>query len=218
MEYAAFTGSTGWSNSMGKKIGIMGGTFNPVHNGHLLLAEHAREILELDEVLFIPSGNSYMKDASSVLEGSVRAHMLALALEGNPYFRLSFMEIDREGPTYTCDTLAELKQQSPDDEYYFIVGADNMLMLESWKNPDFILQNCIIAAAVRGTGTEKKLEKIAGHLIYEYQADIRILPARYMDLSSSEIRKRIRDGVSVRYMVPDKVLEYIEVNKLYQFV
>ena len=218
MEYAAFMGSAGWSNDMGKKIGIMGGTFNPVHNGHLLLAEHAREVLELDEVLFIPSGNSYMKDASSVLEGSMRAHMLALALEGNPHFRLSFMEIDREGPTYTCDTLAELKQQSPDDEYYFIVGADNLLMLENWKNPDFILQNCIIAAAVRGTGTEKKLEKIASHLIYEYQADIRILPARYMDLSSSEIRKRIRDGVSVRYMVPDKVLEYIQMNKLYQFV
>lgn len=218
MGYAIFIGSTGWSNGMGKKIGIMGGTFNPVHNGHLLLAEHAREVLELDEVLFIPSGNSYMKDASSVLEGSVRAHMLALALEKNPYFHLSLMEIDREGPTYTCDTLAELKKQNPDDEYYFIVGADNLLMLEGWKNPDFILQNCIIAAAVRGTGTEKRLEKIAGHLIYEYQADIRILPARYMDLSSSEIRRRIRDGASVRYMIPDKVLEYIEMNKLYQFV
>lgn len=203
---------------MGKKIGIMGGTFNPVHNGHLLLAEHAREVLELDEILLIPSGNSYMKDASSVLEGAVRAHMLALAVEDNPFFHLSYMEIEREGPTYTCDTLTELKKRSPDDEYYFLVGADNLLMLESWKNPDIILQNCIVAAAVRGTGTEKRLEKIASHLIYEYQADIRILPARYIDISSSEIRRRIRNGESVRYMVPDKVLEYIEKNKLYQSI
>ncbi|MDE5909393.1 MAG: nicotinate-nucleotide adenylyltransferase [Lachnospiraceae bacterium] len=201
---------------MGKKIGIMGGTFNPVHVGHLLLAEHAREVLALDEVLFIPSGNSYMKDSSEILDGAVRAHLLALAIEKNPHFHLSYMEINREGATYTCDTIAELKKQNVDDEYYLIVGADNLLTLENWKNPDFILQNCIVAAAVRGTGTEERLEKIAAHLIYEYQADIRILPARYMDLSSSEIRRRLRDGKTARYMLPDKVYEYIEANGLYQ--
>lgn len=201
---------------MEKKIGIMGGTFNPVHIGHLLLAEHAREVLSLDEVLFIPSGNSYMKDSSAILDGAVRAHLLALAIEGNPHFHLSYMEINREGATYTCDTIAELKKQNKDDEYYLIVGADNLLTLESWKNPEFILQNCVVAAAVRGTGTEARLEKIASHLIYEYQADIRILPARYMDLSSSEIRRRLKDGKSVRYMVPDRVYEYIEKNRLYR--
>lgn len=203
---------------MGKKIGIIGGTFNPIHNGHLLLAETARERFALDEVIFIPSGNSYMKDTSSILEGGIRAHMTALALDGNPFFRLSQMEINREGPTYTCDTLAELKARHPKDEYYFILGADNLLTLEGWKNPEFILQNCIIVAAVRGTGSEKKLEKIAAHLIYEYQADVRILPARYMDLSSSEIRQKIKNGDSVRYMVPDNVLEYIKENRLYQSV
>lgn len=201
---------------MGTKIGILGGTFNPVHNGHLLLAEAAREAFELDEVIFIPSGNSYMKNSSSILGSEIRTHMLELALEGNPYFHMSQMEINREGPTYTCDTLAELKNQNPDNEYYFIMGADSLLMLESWKNPEFIFENCVIAVAVRGTGSEKKLEKIAGHLIYEYHADIRILPARYMDISSSEIRKRIRNGMSTRYMLPDKVLKYIEENDLYQ--
>lgn len=203
---------------MRKKIGIMGGTFNPIHMGHLLLAENAREVFQLDEVMFIPSGNSYMKNTSSILSSDTRIDMLSLALEGNPYFTLSEIEIRREGPTYTSDTLTILKDQNPDDEYYFILGADNLLTLESWKNPEFILQNCIIAAAVRGTGTEERLEKIASHLIFEYQADIRILPARYMDISSSEIRQRIQNGISVRYMVPDKVLKYIEKNGLYQLV
>ncbi|MCI8935755.1 MAG: nicotinate-nucleotide adenylyltransferase [Lachnospiraceae bacterium] len=201
---------------MGKKIGIMGGTFNPIHVGHLLLAEQAREALALDEVLFIPSGNSYMKDSSGILDSAVRAHLIALAIEKNPYFHLSYMEINREGASYTCDTLTELKSQNMDVEYYLILGADNLLTLESWKNPDYILQNCIVTAAVRGTGTEMRLEKIASHLIYEYQADIRILPARYMDLSSSEIRKRLKEGKSVRYMLPNKVYEYIETNRLYQ--
>ena len=201
---------------MGKKIGILGGTFNPIHVGHLLLAEQAREALALDEVLFIPSGNSYMKDSSGILDSAVRAHLIALAIEKNPYFHLSYMEINREGASYTCDTLTELKSQNMDVEYYLILGADNLLTLESWKNPDYILQNCIVAAAVRGTGTEMRLEKIASHLIYEYQADIRILPARYMDLSSSEIRKRLKEGKSVRYMLPNKVYEYIETNRLYQ--
>ena len=194
----------------------MGGTFNPIHVGHLLLAEQAREALALDEVLFIPSGNSYMKDSSGILDSAVRAHLIALAIEKNPYFHLSYMEINREGASYTCDTLTELKSQNMDVEYYLILGADNLLTLESWKNPDYILQNCIVAAAVRGTGTEMRLEKIASHLIYEYQADIRILPARYMDLSSSEIRKRLKEGKSVRYMLPNKVYEYIETNRLYQ--
>ena len=201
---------------MGKKIGIMGGTFNPIHVGHLLLAEQAREALALDEVLFIPSGNSYMKDSSGILDSAVRAHLIALAIEKNPYFHLSYMEINREGASYTCDTLTELKSQNMDVEYYLILGADNLLTLESWKNPDYILQNCIVTAAVRGTGTEMRLEKIASHQIYEYQADIRILPARYMDLSSSEIRKRLKEGKSVRYMLPNKVYEYIETNRLYQ--
>ncbi len=202
---------------MGKKIGIMGGTFNPVHNGHLMLAESAREILRLDRIIFMPNGNPYMKNTSSLLSGEERMHMIELAIEGNPYFSSSSIEIDKEGPTYTCETLAALKEQNSEDQYYFIMGADSLLMLESWKNPDYILRNCVIVAAVRGTGTEEKIEKIAGHLIYEYQADIRILPARYIDIASSDIRHKIKEGNSIRYMVPEKVLAYIQENGLYGF-
>ncbi len=201
---------------MGKKIGILGGTFNPIHNGHLILAEDAREILGLDEIIFMPSGNSYMKRDSAIPAGEIRAQMTELALEGNPYFSLSRLEVERQGPTYTRDTLAQLMALHPDARYYFILGADNLLTLETWKDPAFILQNCVIAAAVRGTGTEEKMKKIASHLIYEYHGDIRILPARFMDISSSEIRQRIREHKSVRYLIPQKVLAYIEENKLYQ--
>ncbi|MDY2700499.1 MAG: nicotinate-nucleotide adenylyltransferase [Lachnospiraceae bacterium] len=203
---------------MGRKIGIMGGTFNPIHNGHLLLAEDAREFFKLDEVIFMPSGNSYMKNTASILNGEIRAEMISLAIESNPHFSFSRIELDREGPTYTCDTLKELKQKNDEDQYFFIMGADSLLMLECWKNPEYIMHNCTLAVAVRGTGTEEKIEKIAAHLIYEYQADIRILPARYMDISSSEIRSRIEEGKSIRYMLPENVCSYMETKGLYNII
>ena len=203
---------------MGKKVGIMGGTFNPVHNGHLILAENAREAFSLDEILFIPSGNSYMKDTSSILAGGVRARMIELALEGNPYISLSWIDLKREGPTYTCDTLAQLKERNPEDQYYFIMGADNLLTMESWKNPGFILENCMIIAAVRGNGTESRIERAAGYLQEKYNAHISILPARYIDISSSEIRQRLKEHKSVRYMLPGNVLRYIDEKGLYREV
>ena len=201
---------------MGKKIGIMGGTFNPVHNGHLLLAENAREAFALDEILFIPSGNSYMKDTASILGGGIRACMIELALEGNPYFSLSRVDLYREGPTYTCDTLAQLKRMYPDDQYYFIMGADNLLTMESWKNPGLILQSCTVIAAVRGNGTESRIESAARYLRARYHACINILPARYIDISSSEIRQRLKEHKSVRYMLPENVLKYIDEKGLYR--
>lgn len=201
---------------MKKKTGIMGGTFNPVHNGHLLLAETAREFFGLDKVIFMPSGNPYMKKNAVIPDGRLRVQMLELAIKENPYFRLSQMEVEREGPTYTCDTLIKLRELNPEDEYYFIMGADSLLTLESWKNPEIIFQNCVIVAAVRGTGTEDKIKKIADYLTASYQSDIRIMPSRYIDISSSEIRKKIKDGQSVRYMIPDSVIAYIEKEGIYR--
>ncbi len=201
---------------MAKKIGIMGGTFNPIHFGHLLLAEQAMEAYDLDEVLFIPSGNPYMKDAEPIVNGDIRAKMIELALEEHPYFRLSSMELERKGPTYTYETLEELKKNNLECTYYFIAGADSLLTMETWKNPERIFKNCVVIASVRGTGTEEKIRKIATHLIYEYQADVHILPTRFFDISSSEIRHRIAEGKSIRYMLPEKVREYIYENGLYR--
>ncbi len=198
-----------------EKVGIMGGTFNPIHYGHLLLAETARENLALDRVLFMPSGNSYMKDASLILDGGIRAQMVRLALKGNPYFFFSDLELKRKGPTYTCETLARLRSQSPQTQYYFILGEDNLLMLRQWRDPSFIFQNCVIAGAVRESADITRIQEEAWLLKEEYQADIRILPAKRIDISSTEIRARIKKGQSIRYMLPENVVEYITENRLY---
>ncbi|MCM1134649.1 MAG: nicotinate-nucleotide adenylyltransferase [Clostridium sp.] len=201
---------------MEKKIGIMGGTFNPVHNGHLLLAESARELFSLDEIIFMPSGNSYMKDSRFVASAKHRIAMTELAISENPFFSLSKIETERKGPTYTFETLSELKSQNPANRYFFIMGADNLLILEKWKNADYILANCAIIAAARGDGTDAKIKERAAYLEKTYRADIRILPQRRIDISSSEIRRRLADGKTVRYMLPEKVLDYIQQNKLYR--
>lgn len=200
---------------MVKKTGIMGGTFDPIHFGHLLLAQQALEELDLDEVVFMPSGNPYMKNASHVLDRKTRMEMTALAIEGHPYFRLSSMEADREGPSYTSDTLTILRRENPDCSYYFIVGADSLCSMETWKDPEQIFQNCTVVAAVRGEKTKEQIQKTAKHLTSKFKARIQILPSRCVDLSSTEIRERISKGKSVRYMLPEKVLEYIYRHGLY---
>lgn len=194
----------------------MGGTFNPIHYGHLLLAQTAREALSLDKILFMPSGNSYMKEASCILSGDIRGQMVRLALKGNPYFIFSDLELQRQGPTYTCDTLAILKERMPQAQYYFILGEDNLLTIKKWKNPEFILKNCVIAGAVRESENTSRILDAAKSLREEYQADIRILPARRIDLSSTEIRERLKKGQAVRYMLPESVIEYIAENNLYK--
>lgn len=204
------------NKQMKEKVGIMGGTFNPIHNGHLLLAQAARESLNLDRILFMPSGNSYMKETSQILDGDTRAQMVRLALLENPYFLFSDLELKREGATYTCDTLAILKAQNPQTQYYFILGEDNLLTLKCWKNPAFILQNCVIAGAVRASEDNSRIKKAAELLKKEYQADIRILPTRRIDISSSEIRERLKNGQSVRYMLPERVYDYIQKKQLYR--
>lgn len=204
------------NKQMKEKVGIMGGTFNPIHNGHLLLAQAARESLNLDRILFMPSGNSYMKETSQILDGDTRAQMVRLALLGNPYFLFSDLELKRKGATYTCDTLAILKAQNPQTQYYFILGEDNLLTLKCWKNPAFILQNCVIAGAGRASEDNSRIKKAAELLKKEYQADIRILPTRRIDISSSEIRERLKNGQSVRYMLPERVYDYIQKKRLYR--
>ncbi len=199
-----------------KKIGIMGGTFNPIHQGHLLLAQEAKTFCELDNILFMPSGHSYMKDTHEIADNSMRFEMTRLAIEDNPDFKLSAMEMERKGATYTCDTLATLKAQHPECEYYFILGADNLFSIEKWRNPQKIFHNCKLIAAVRGDKDADDIRKKADELTQKFGADITLLPQRIIDISSSEIRMRISEEKSVRYMVPEKVYSYIQKHKLYQ--
>lgn len=199
-----------------KKVGILGGTFNPVHMAHLLLADSALEMAGLDEILFIPSGCSYLKNADEILPAKDRIHMTGLAIEDNSSFALSTIEVEREGNSYTCETLLELKKLYPDREFYLIVGADNLYAMEEWKEPEVIFQNCEILAAVRGDKKREDLSGKAEKLKEKYGARISLLPIGQMEISSSLIRKRIAEGKSVRYMLPEKVRAYILKNHFYE--
>lgn len=199
-----------------KKVGILGGTFNPIHMAHLIIAEIAQEEAGLDEVLFIPSGCSYLKDASYILPAKDRIRMTGLAIEDNSHFALSTIEIDRGGNSYTCDTLEELKRSYPDQEYYLIMGADNLFTMEEWKDPEVIFRDAKILAAVRGSKKSADMEEKISELKEKYNADITLLHVSHVDISSSMIREKIAKGRSVRYMLPEKVREYIMKNHFYE--
>lgn len=199
-----------------KKIGILGGTFNPIHNGHLLLAETARQAYGLDKVLFIPSGCSYMKDPREILNGRIRLKMAELAVADNPCFEVSSIEVDREGNSYTCDTLRLLKEQNPDTVLYHIVGADTLLFMENWKDPEKIFSSCITLAAVRDGWEDEELTAKIVYLCEKYHTEIHLLPSLHLEISSTNIRQRCARGESVRYLVPEALRAFLEENGYYR--
>ncbi|WP_026523577.1 nicotinate-nucleotide adenylyltransferase [Butyrivibrio sp. MB2005] len=201
-----------------RKIGIVGGTFNPIHNVHLLLGEAAREQFGLDRIIYIPTGKSYLKQDEDIPAGEMRYQMVKLAIDNNPYFTCSRLEIDREGNTYTIDTINELKKMYPGDELYLILGGDTFKQIENWYQSEEIFKNCIILAAVRDNMSIEDMDKQRSYLHDKYGADVRILQFRNIDLSSSDIRKRLLSGRSVRYMVPDAVIEFAILKNIYSGV
>lgn len=198
-----------------RKTGIMGGTFNPIHNGHLALAHKALEQFALDEVLFMPCGVPYMKAGQKVLDGHLRAEMTALAIRDNPRFVLSGLELEQAGNTYTYRTLECLKAADPSAAYYFIVGADSLFHMTQWVHPELIFANCCILAAVRDDKTRDEMEGRIRLLQREYGADIRLLETAQMNISSSDIRRKIAAGASIEGDVPASVRAYIERKGLY---
>lgn len=200
-----------------KKVGIMGGTFNPIHNGHLTLAKKALEQFALDEVVFMPCGVPYMKaDKQRIEPGRIRARMTALAIQDTPEFTLSGIEIEKQGNTYTYQTLEQLTKENPNTKYYFILGADSLFHITAWAHPERIFANCCILAAVRDDKTQKDLEAQIRILQETYQADIRILQITCMDISSSDIRRKIAAGESIDEEVPTQVRMYIDRKGLYR--
>lgn len=202
-------------NCQNKKVGIMGGTFDPIHYGHLILAQNALETYELDEVMFVPSGTPWLKDSTKVLSRNKRVSMTGIAIEDNPCFALSTIEIDREGNSYSYETVEELKKEQPMTEFYFILGADSLLEIEKWKHPDRLMAECTLLAAVRDDCDENGLREQIDYLQKKYNARIHILPARRIDISSSDIRALIAEKKSVRYMLPEQVIKFIDKNHLY---
>lgn len=199
-----------------RKTGIMGGTFNPIHNGHLMLAKEAYKQFDLDEVLFMPCGVPYMKAGQKVESSQTRAEMTALAIEGIPEFTLSTIEIEQQGNTYTYATLEHLKKINPDTEYFFIVGADSLFHMASWAHPERIFANCCILAAVRDHKTTSDMEKQIRLLEKKYDADIRLIQITCMDISSSDIRQKVSQEQSIGQEVPESVRAYIERKGLYR--
>lgn len=202
-----------------KRVGIMGGTFNPIHMGHLLLAEWVRDECGLDEVWFIPTGSSYMKDSKEILPGTERLHMATLAVEDNPFFRCLDLEVRREGATYSYETLEQLRKQYPENAFYFIVGADCLFNIESWKCPEKILGNCTLVAAARGEVSLTELEEKRKELEKRFCPSgegIVVVSFLQLPISSTQIRRRVRQGLSIRYLVPERVAAYIEEKGYYR--
>lgn len=194
----------------------MGGTFNPIHLGHLMIAEEARQKFHLDRVLFIPSyitPNKDMDEASATAQQ--RLAMVRLAIADNPYFAVSDVEIRRGGQSYTVDTLRFLKQlYGPSYILYFISGTDTIEDLPNWNHPEDILTLCEFVGAARPGTTDviDSIKRVFGSL----GNHILPLPVPTMDISSTELRRRIRLGLSIRYMMPPVVASYIQKNGVYQ--
>ena len=199
-----------------RHIGILGGTFNPIHSGHLILAETARDQFDLEQIWLIPSGCSYMKDSSMILPGNIRMKMVSLAIEGNPYFNVSDVELLREGNTYTHETLTQLHQMYPDTCFYFIVGADTLFHMDKWKCPEKILSQAVILAAIRDGADMEMLEKQAAYLKEKFGGDIRFLHSLQIGISSTLIRENCRTYRSNRYLVPESVRTFLEENGYYR--
>lgn len=198
------------------KVGIMGGTFNPIHFGHLFLAEQAYVQIGLDKVLFMPSKNPPHKMKPVEVSEQQRVNMINLAISDNPHFELSTFELLREGLTFTAETLTLLKKSNPDTEYYFIVGADSLFMMQNWKMPQVVFELCTVVAAGRDNAEKEQILGHAQYLKQTFGANIIYLDMPTIQISSGDIRSRIADGMSVRYYMPEKVIEYIVTNKLYE--
>ena len=190
------------------RIGVMGGTFDPIHNGHLVAASEVARAFELDEVVFVPTGQPYMK--SGVTDAEHRYLMTVVATASNPMFTVSRVDIDRPGPTYTVDTLRDLHAQRPDAQLVFISGADAVQQIVDWKDHDGLWDLAHFVAVTR-----------PGHALSITglpERDVSLLEVPALAISSTDCRDRVRRGFPVWYLVPDGVVQYISTHHLYRSV
>lgn len=197
------------------KIGIMGGTFNPIHNGHIQMANSAYEQCQLQKILFMPSKIPPHKQGLNIVHENLRSDMVKIAISEFDCFAFSDFELRREGTTYTAETLTLLKEEHPLDQYYFIMGADSFFQFEMWYQPQIICNMASILVVGRDHATKKELLNQKEHLQQRFNADIAILTMEEVPVSSSDIRKRIAHGQSVDTMLPEGVIEYIKEHRLY---
>ncbi|MEX2275143.1 MAG: nicotinate-nucleotide adenylyltransferase [Actinomycetota bacterium] len=198
---------------MGRKLGIMGGTFDPIHIGHLTTAEEALAQFALDEVLFVPTGQPWMKQDANVSAAEDRYLMTVIATASNPRFRVSRIDIDRDGPTYTIDTLRALADAERDSELFFVTGADAILEILEWKHPEELLSLAHFIAATRPGYDLAAFGSTAAGRMRE-RVSIMNIPA--LAISSTDVRRRVGEGRPIRYLVPEGVKSYIEKAALYR--
>lgn len=200
------------------KIGIMGGTFDPIHNGHLMLGNAAYEAFDLDEVWFMPNGNPPHKK-NSTIEADVRdrVRMVDLAIREVPYFRQELYEAKRKEISCSYQTMEHFRSTRPEDRFYFIIGADSLFAIETWIHPERIFPNCTILATYRDeVNSERKMEGKIEELRERFHADIRLLITPLLRISSRELRSMIKEGREIDDYLPQAVSEYIIQKKLYR--
>lgn len=199
-----------------KKIGIMGGTFNPIHDGHLKMALEAYKQYQLDEVWFMPTKQPPHKNNSDIIKDEHRVNMIELAIKPFPFFFLSKLELEREGTTYTIDTLCQLKKEYPEHYFYFILGSDSLFEIHTWKCPKEVMELAHILSAPRYPRTVEEDYIRKEQLEKEYNADIQFIDMEQITVSSMDIRKKFFDKKSANEYLPKEVEQYIEQYHLYQ--
>ncbi|HEY8552477.1 MAG TPA: nicotinate-nucleotide adenylyltransferase [Thermaerobacter sp.] len=199
------------------QLGVLGGTFDPIHIGHLVAAEAARTHFGLDRVLFVPAGRPPHKDPAAVTEAEHRYRMTVLATAGNPHFYTTRLELDREGPSYTIDTLRQLSAMAgPRATVYFIAGADSVVTLPSWRGGLSLLDVCRLIVVTRPGLPGAALQRFLDALPAARRSRVHVLPIPEIGISSTELRERVAAGRSIRYLVPAAVEDYVYKYGLYR--
>lgn len=199
------------------KIGIMGGSFNPIHLGHLMMSEYLREELQLDKVLFIPTGKAPHKSYFEANEWE-RLKMVQMAVESNDFFEVSDIEVKNEEVSYSVDTLKKLILLYPKAEFYFFLGSDILLDLKGWKRFDELARLCKFACAVRPGFEKVSIEVMKSEISYlkeKFEAEIYIVETPRYEISSTDLRNRLEENKSVKYLIPEKVYSYVKEKNLY---
>lgn len=198
------------------RIGIIGGTFDPIHNGHLIIAENSRKTFNLDKVIFMPAGIPPHKRDKDISSNLHRYNMTLLAINSNQYFLISDLELKKEGISFTIDTIKYLKSIYDDTDIYFILGSDSLFQIDKWKDYEELLTLCHFVVAKRPSYNNQELENKVDKLNSLYNSSIHIVEGPVLEVSSSDIRERVRRGDSISYLVPRSVEEYIYKHGLYR--
>ena len=198
------------------KIGVLGGTFDPIHNGHLAIAEEARSYLNLNEVIFLPAGQPWMKSDRSISPARHRTAMIALALQARPYFKSSTIEIEHQGPSYSVNSIAELKAQAVEPtDWYFILGWDNLSKIPQWREPAKLIEMCFLAAVPRPGYERPNMKKLEAALP-GISKKVILMDKPRLEISATDIRNKAAQGLPISGLVPEAVEKYIKENGLYR--